>query len=174
MTEPASAPRPRWWMLPASLLILWHLTAIVLGPAPPSHVAGELYPVFKPYLRVLNLDHTWGFFSPEPSEGRRLRYAVIDAGGARREFRPYEALSRWDPSYFRFTTLYAALDADVPGHLRAAADYLCRRHAVLGPRAVVFEAVEQRRISPEMYLAGARPLDPEHLDHRELEPLPCR
>lgn len=165
--------RRRLGFVAGSLFLAWHALAIVVGPAPASHAAGAAYPAFAPYLRVLDLDHGWSFFAPNPGRGRLLRYAVIDGAGARHDRRLTEALTPLDPAYLRWTTLYAYLDVDLPHHLRAAADHLCRRHRDLDPRAIVFVHRDQLTLTPESYRAGHRPLDEDYVTTTELAPLEC-
>jgi len=149
------------------------VAAILIGPAPGSELMGTVYPYFRPYLRALALDTRWAFFAPNPTRGRTLRYTVEDAQGARHEFRPTESLARWEPGYFRLTTLYAALRPDAPALVASAGRYLCRRHAALAPRSVTFVLRDGRVVTPEEYLAGARPLDDGHVEERLLPEVAC-
>ena len=134
---------------------------------------GAVYPYFRPYLHALALDTRWAFFAPDPTRGRALRYTVEDARGARHEFRPSETLSRWEPGYFRLTTLYAAIRPDAPALVASAGGHLCRRHAGLEPRSVTFTLRDATVVTPEEYLAGARPLDARHVAEQVLPPVAC-
>ena len=79
-----------------SLFLLWHSLALVVGPAPGSYSMGKVYPIFKPYLQFLQIDTTWGFFSPEPGTGIVLRYDVEDSSGREYYFKPFPTLTlKW-------------------------------------------------------------------------------
>lgn len=170
---PGARRRRCLWEAGASLFVLWHLGAIVLGPAPASYLAGELYPWYKPYLELLHLDNPWGFFAPDPTYGRAVRYVVEDRAGARHEFRLTEALARSQRAYLRYTSLSSSLIPAEPRFLRSAADYLCREHAALRPAHVVIVLRHQSLITPDDYLQGLRPLQDGVTESQALDPLPC-
>lgn len=59
----------------ATLLLLWHLVAVVAAPwagPPPSELAQKVIPVFRPYLGAMYLDHGYRFFGPDPPQGSNL------------------------------------------------------------------------------------------------------
>lgn len=175
MADPA--PRSRWlrWTLSvlATLFLAGHTLALIIAPAPPSYIAGQVYPLFKPYLRALNLDNGWAFFSPDPSEGRLLRYAVIDQAGQRKEAPLTEALHRWSPAYLRYTSLFTAMDTDTPRHIEGVAEVLCRRHAAEQPARIMLIHRDQKALSPDDFLKGHRPLDPAYVEDSDLAYVPC-
>ena len=78
---PAETPerRPAGWSSAArtiaTLLLLWHLVAVVAAPwagPPPSELAQKVIPVFRPYLGAMYLDHGYRFFGPDPPQGSNL------------------------------------------------------------------------------------------------------
>jgi hypothetical protein len=160
-------------LVAASLFVLWHGLAMVVAAGPPSHAMANVYPIFRPYLRALQLDNQWGFFSPAPGNGRALRYTVEDAAGGSHQFRLTEELDRRHPLFFRYTTLYANIEPDLPHYVTSAARHLCRRHADLTPVRVTFVVRHQLSISADSYAAGHRPLDEDYTRSESLEPVAC-
>ncbi|MDA0659064.1 MAG: hypothetical protein O2931_03905 [Planctomycetota bacterium] len=72
----------RWF---ASLLILFHVTAVVLGvwgAVPPfSRMNREASVFFQPYLQATYLNHGYRFFAPNPEASHLIRYEVRKADG---------------------------------------------------------------------------------------------
>ena len=159
--------------LAASVFVLWHGTAMLLGTAPPSYLQGEVMPLFRGYIEALHLDGRWGFFAPNPSAGRLLRYRVEQRSGASSEFPFTEALHRSDPAYLRFTTMTAAVDPANEAVMHSVAQALCRRHAALSPRRIHFVSLQQVPITPEQVEAGQHALDPAQLQRVELGSMAC-
>ena len=89
---PPTAPRrPIGWSraerLGVSLLLVWHLTAILIGPLslPPSILGSALGPWFAPYHRTLFIGHAYKFFAPDPGPSHLIEYVLEMPDGARRE-----------------------------------------------------------------------------------------
>ncbi len=62
--------------LVVSLLLLFQLTAILIGPftLPPTYIGSLLQPWFRPYLGATYLDHSYKFFAPDPGPSHLVRY----------------------------------------------------------------------------------------------------
>ena len=169
--------RPAWVQraatLAASVLVLWHSAAMVFAPAPASYLKGLASPCFAPYTTLLHLNGQWAFFAPNPDAGHLVRYILEDAAGKRREYRLTEDLSKSNPLFGRYTTLFSAITPDKPSLVASVAAFLCRHHADLKPKRLTFLLVEQLRLSPEFYLEGHRPLDKDHIRVHTLPPVNC-
>lgn len=134
---------------------------------------GKAFPIFRPYLLLIGLPGTWGFFAPEPGPGTVLRYAVHDASGKTHLFKWGETLSRKDPNFFRWHTFHHRIFLEKEDYERSVALSLCRKHRNLNPKSVNFIFVRLLKLSPKAYLAGARPLDPDYVEPEEGEAVPC-
>ncbi len=83
---PPAAPT---WSRPlrvlASLLLAWHLLALLVGPwsVPPSVLASALRPIYRPYLEAAYLNHGYKFFGPDPGPSHLIRYDLELADGSR-------------------------------------------------------------------------------------------
>ncbi len=151
--------RTRWVYGGASVLIGAYVTGLVLATAPSSAVVDDTYELAYPALELANVNNSWGFFSPDPGPGDLPRYEVVDGDGVRHEFMWMEELDRWDPAYFRYTTLYVAI-IDAPElYGDGAARFLCERHRSLNPRKITFTVAHQVDVLPEDYLAGRGIMD---------------
>lgn len=49
-----------------SLLLIFHLFAVLVTPNARSYLYLSARPIIKPYLDALGMGHTWAFFAPEP------------------------------------------------------------------------------------------------------------
>ena len=80
---PAAWSRPTRWIV--SLLLLWHVSAIVVGPAavaPASGMVTSVWDWYRPYLDALYLNHGYHFFAPEPGPSHLIRYELTFADGS--------------------------------------------------------------------------------------------
>lgn len=157
----------------ASLFLIWHTLALVIGPAPGSELMSKIYPAFVPYLNGFNLNNQWGFFAPDPHAGSLLRYGLETRDGERQVFHLTENLGREDADFLRYTSLYLTLIRQPQSYMKAAAKYLCRRHRALKPLAIQFFAGHQLRIGPEQFVAGSRPLQDDYMSVEYFEPIAC-
>ena len=158
----------------ALAFLVWHGAAIIVGPYPDSEVSRTLRPLFEPYLRIGYLDHDWTFFGPQPDAGRLVRYELILSDGTVREYPLSEAVDRNSPNWFRWMRLFDRVATGERELQSGAARYLCRRHAELEPRALRFVVYHQLTLSPDLYRAGVRPVDPEALSRVPGDEWPCR
>lgn len=172
-TAPGRA-RARLAAVLASLFAVWHGIAMLLGTSPPSYLQSLLLPPWRPYIEALHLDGRWGFFAPDPTAGRLLRYRIEAQPGAEPTEHPFtEALRRADPAYLRYTTLSSAVHPERPAVMRSVAHALCRRHGLAAPARIRFIAMQQVRVTPEDVEAGVRPLDPSQLHAEPLGDVEC-
>ena len=88
-TDPVSSPiawsrRTRWIV---SLLLLWHVSAMFVGPAavaPSSGLMTSVWDWYRPYLDALYLNHGYHFFAPEPGPSHLIRYELTLADGSQK------------------------------------------------------------------------------------------
>ena len=154
-----------------SIFVAWHATALVIAPVPnPSDLVDTPRAILQPYLTLLRMDNPWSFFSQIPAS--ELRYTVEDAAGARTEFAPTQTswfhpenlwLRDWNYSIIDKPELYA-------DH---AGEILCRKHVSLHPVSITFVEREQGDFTPEDWLNGKRPLDPEFMRDKPLRTVQC-
>ena len=73
--------RTRWIV---SLLLIWHVTAVFVGPAavdPTSGLMLNIFSIYRPYLDALYLNHGYHFFAPEPGPSHLIRYEMTQQDG---------------------------------------------------------------------------------------------
>jgi hypothetical protein len=58
--------KSRWEKGFASLFVIYHLTAIAVGPSPMGHLHQVFLPIYRLYWSAFDLGSTWSFFAPEP------------------------------------------------------------------------------------------------------------
>lgn len=56
----------QWKRVLISTFLVFHLIGVFIAPNPASFLSQALAPVYRPYMNLLGLSHTWGFFAPEP------------------------------------------------------------------------------------------------------------
>ncbi len=168
--------RARATYLAMSLIVAWHSIAIMVAPAPDASVfARSLRSLVQPYLSLFRLDDKWNFFVP-PGKFSHLRYVVEDADGKKHVFVPAEEPSGSIPRYVmwrEFKYLYEGV-MEIPD-IRAATigALLCRKHASLHPIAISFLQVQELDFSPDDYLQGHRPLEPQFISVAPLAKVKC-
>ncbi len=77
--------RTRWIV---SLLLVWHVSAMIVGPGavePTSGLMTSIWEWYRPYLDVLYLNHGYHFFAPEPGPSHLIRYELVQADGSKRD-----------------------------------------------------------------------------------------
>lgn len=165
---------PRWWLPTLSVFLLWHSVALLIGPMPSSYLMERVYPIFRPYMQTLHLTNPWGFFAPNPSAGRFIRYSVIDAQGRSHAFPFTEVIPRSDPTYLSLEKMSSVMDKNKPSLLASVAQRLCRQHAALQPVRIEFTRMQLRRLTTEEFERGARALDEARLKPVALPTQDCR
>lgn len=77
--ETTTTTLPGWLRRVVSLGIALHLTALVVAPlavGPTSPLWQQVWTAFRPYLDVMNLNHGYHFFAPEPGPSHLVRYEL--------------------------------------------------------------------------------------------------
>lgn len=168
--------RKRLTYLAMSLVVGWHSFAIIVAPTPyGSTMVQMLRFLVQPYLSLFRLDNQWNFFVPV-GKHMQFRYVVEDAAGKRRVFIPVEEASESIPRYVmwrEFKYLYEGVMEAPEIRGEAIAALLCRRHASLNPVSISLLQVQELEFSPEDYLRGHRPLDPEFVTVNTLANIKC-
>jgi len=147
-------PHAPWVYGALSGAVVLYVGGLLLAAGPASDLVTDAYQVAYPALEMANVNNDWGFFSPDPGPGDLPRYEVIDGEGKTHRFSWMEALDRWDPAYFRYTTLLVNVIDDAEAYGDGAAAYLCRKHADLEPRKIVFTVAHQVDRPPADVLDG--------------------
>ena len=152
-------------------LAAWQAAAILLGPAPGSHLKASLDPWTLPWRQALNLDNRWAFFAPDPAAGRivSVRYRWRD--GQDRTAQLTRALHWPHPAFLRYSSLLTEVSRPGSPAAASAARHLCR----LYPDAVELRFVVERQVAPgaDDVAAGASPMDERFLERSESEPFAC-
>ncbi|MDD9939384.1 MAG: hypothetical protein OXT09_37705 [Myxococcales bacterium] len=156
-----------------SVFALWHAGALLIGPAPESRAHDAVYVAYQRYLTPLHLNNGWAFFAPNPHSGVRMHYVLTDAAGGEHRFDFTQTLERGDTAFQRFTMLQDYLWVGTEPYATHAARYLCNRHPELAARTIRLEFYRVGILTPEQYLAGVRPLDPDNLIEEVHEPVGC-
>lgn len=161
----------------ASVFLLWHSLALIIGPAPQSYIRDNLYSIYEPYLSLFRLNNAWAFYAPEPDLGGVLNYKVITKDGNAHDFDIYaDQLDKWSTSYFRYNAFFNNIELESDEYLsyrQSYTQYLCRKHRALSPQSIVLIRVAQTPLSYEDYINGAQPLDPNFVQTYPSEPTRC-
>ncbi|HWA97830.1 MAG TPA: hypothetical protein VG713_05035 [Pirellulales bacterium] len=78
---------PRFACVLATLAIVWHLGAVLVGPIslPPSILGTALQQnVFRRYTELAFLNHAYKFFAPDPGPSHLIRYELELPDGSRK------------------------------------------------------------------------------------------
>ena len=150
--------------LAMSLFIVWHVSAMLVAPAPTgSPMIESLNGVFRPYLTFFRLESSWSFFA-NVIRLNQFRYVIEDADGNQHTFTPMNEFRWYQPHFHGFDGMYWAI-LEKP---TAVGSYfvapLCRQHAALKPVSITFLAVKGAgpEFRPEDLLAGESPFEPPH------------
>lgn len=166
LTAHTWSPRTRWIV---SLLLLWHVSAVVVGPAavePASGLMASIWEWYRPYLDALYLNHGYHFFAPEPGPSHLIRYELVRTDGSTKTgFFPNKAEHRPRLLYHRHFMLSEHLSqfaepGSPPELLQAfsksyAQHLLAREHA----QQVKLVLVRHLLADPERVLSGLQLTD---------------
>lgn len=138
----------------ASLGLAWHVCGLLIAPAPPSALAAVAWPVYRPYLERLGLNHAWGLFAPEPGVGRVVFAELSGPDGAstRLTLSPGRQAAA---GALRRAALVNALSSEHPAHVHAVAAALCRAHPQVASIRLLGQGLAP--VSPEAWAEGRRP-----------------
>ncbi len=76
--------RRSWWKTVVSLLLLYHVIALIVAPAtiaPSPQFFRDVYPLFGSYLQFMNMNQGNHFFAPEPGASTLVGYVVETKDG---------------------------------------------------------------------------------------------
>jgi hypothetical protein len=168
--------RERLTYLAMSFVVGWHSLAIIVAPSPDgSAIMQALRTVVQPYLSLFRLDNKWNFFVPV-GKHMQFRYVVESADGTRHVFIPVAEPS---DSVWRYVMwrevkyFYEGISESVALRTAAITPLLCQKHASLKPVSISFMLLLELEFSPEHYLQGRRPLDPEFVTVNALASVQC-
>lgn len=162
----------RWARVLVSMLIVWHLLGVFLGPfsiPPTSRLVRTLAysPPMSWYIRPLYLHHGYGFFAPDPGATFLVRYRVTGKDGKITEGEFPDLDTQWPRlRYHRFMMLADQAKLPIGGEtmelraqamMRAYARQLLREYDGVEARV---EHVRHNLLSPEERLAGVNIDDP--------------
>lgn len=125
----SAASRALWIQLGLSAWLLFHVTAIVMGPAPSNYLHGSICKVFQPYWGYLGLGSTWSFYAPDPAPPIFYEWEWEDTAGVRRTGRyPQFPSPYWnyDRQVLRVTALGYIFMQEGAAE-RSLIPYLCRQ-----------------------------------------------
>jgi hypothetical protein len=168
----ASATWGRWTRVLVSVLLVWHIFAVFLGPfsIPPSSRLVEqvaFSPVMSWYIRPLYLHHGYGFFAPDPGATFLVRYHVTTKDGKEitgvfpdpdkqwPRLRNHRYMMLADQA--KLPIFGESMDQRAQAMLRTYARQLLREHDGVQARV---EHVSHRMLTPEEKLAGVKLDDP--------------
>ena len=143
--------------------IALHVAAIAIAPStipPSSQLQRSSFRAVQPYLEVLNLNHGYHYFAPDPGESRLLAYRTADGRSGRlpsKQIKPRLLYHR----YFMLTESQPRAGDDAS---RAAAHYAALRAGAskfAGGDVVELDRVTHRLARPQFIRAGFRLGDPE-------------
>lgn len=160
-----------------SLIVGWHSLAMIVAPMPDDSAPVKMFrSILQPYLSLFRLDNKWNFFAPSVGKHLQFRYVVEDAKGHQHVFipvlEPSESIAHYvmwrEFKYFYEGVMEAP---DLRGY--AIAPKLCKRHASLQPISISLLQVQEEVFSPDDYLRGHRPQDPEFMTVNVLAKIDC-
>lgn len=155
-------PRRRWLRRLVSLVILYHVAAIIVAPsavAPSSEIVQVAWRAFRPYLQFLYLNHGYHFFAPEPSSSTLVGYTLEFEDGKTETGRfPHRGIAPrlLYHRHFMLSEFLGFVDDEVeqPWH-RSYARHLCRTY---GARKVSLSRITHLLPTPQAVRDG-RTLD---------------
>lgn len=161
-TSPPSPCKRRWLRRLVSVVLAYHLAAIIIAPAavsPSSQVVQSTWRYFRPYLQFFYLNHGYHFFAPEPGSSTLVGYTLEFPDGTTQVGRfPHRGIA---PRllYHRHFMLSEFLgfipdDEEQPWH-RSYAHHLCRTY---GATKVSLSRINHMLPTPEAIREG-RTLD---------------
>ena len=175
LAEPADRPRlRRIGLIALHVLIAFHLAALVLAPAtipPSSQLQRTAFRGVETYLQMLNLNHGYHYFAPDPGESRLLEYELEDGTVGRFPDKSIEPRLLYH-RYFMLSESQPmeSADRDVAAKHYAALAAGIEKHTEQ-PVVEVREVIH-RLARPQFIRAGFKLSDPEQYVIRPVWPTP--
>jgi hypothetical protein len=182
-SDPAQANAPakvrrRFLRLAVNTWLVFHVAAIVIAPAavsPSSDLLQAGWDLFQPYLQLLDLNHGYHFFAPEPGDSTLLAFEAQRADGTSISGRIPNRQIVPRLLYHRHFMLTEQMK-DAPEALReewvgSYAEHLCQKFG-----AVRVKLTGQIHHLPTMELvrAGIRLDDPSSYESEDLGTFECK
>jgi hypothetical protein len=170
--------RHGFFRLALNAWIVFHVAAIIVAPAavsPASDLVEAGWGVFQPYLQMLDLNHGYHFFAPEPEDSTLLAFEAERSDGTvvkgripNRDIVPRLLYHR----HFMLTEQMK----DAPAELQqewvgSYAEHLCRKY---GAARVKLTGQIHHLPTMEMVRKGVRLDDPSSYDDEELGVFECK
>ncbi|HEX4147827.1 MAG TPA: hypothetical protein VHY20_02525 [Pirellulales bacterium] len=177
------SPAPAWRRparIAVSLLLAWHLFAVLLGPlsVPEAMIPSALEAYVRPYQQAVYINHGYKFFAPDPGPSHLIRYDVELSDGTHRRGEFPDRNEHWPRLLYHRHFMLSEFMGNAPPppngdprlpwdqqpllpwqreYAQSYAQHLLREH---GGRQVRLELVEHGIAAPEQVLAGVRLNDP--------------
>jgi hypothetical protein len=156
-----------------SVFLAWHTLALMFAPMPDSALTEPLGGLLHPYLTLLRLNNTWGFYAPEVGSGQQFRYVVEDATGKEHTFIPTEDFSWFHPAFWWIRAWHKVIIESPDEFGDQAAALFCKKHASLNPISITLIQVLQDDFPVEDQLAGKHPMDAQFVSVNTLKRVKC-
>jgi hypothetical protein len=182
-SEPASASPPatgghRFLRMVVNAWLVLHVVAIIIAPAaisPSSDLVQAGWDMFQPYLQILDLNHGYHFFAPEPGDSTLLAFEAQRADGTvitgripNREFVPRLLYHR----HFMLTEqMKDAPEALQQEWVGSYAEHICQK---FGAARVKLKGQIHHLPTMEMVRAGTRLDDPSSYEDEDLGSFECK
>jgi hypothetical protein len=168
----------RWLRVAVNCWLVFHVAAIVIAPAavsPSSDIIQAGWDVCQPYLQLLDLNHGYHFFAPEPDDSTLLAFEAERADGSvvsgripNRDIVPRLLYHR----HFMLTEQMK----DAPAELKdewvgSYAEHLCRK---FGAVRVKLTGQIHHLASMEAVRTGTRLDDPSSFENEDLGVFECK
>ncbi len=158
--------------------IVFHVAAVIIAPAAVSPASGLVeagWSLFQPYLQILDLNHGYHFFAPEPEDSTLLAFEAERTDGTvvkgripDREIAPRLLYHRHFMLTEQMKDAPAALEKEWVG---SYAEHLCRKY---GAARVKLTGQIHHLPTMEMVRQGVRLDDPSSFDDEPLGTFECK
>jgi hypothetical protein len=170
--------RHRLLRLAVNAWLVFHVAAIIIAPAavsPSSDLVQAGWDLFQPYLQILDLNHGYHFFAPEPDDSTLLAFeaqrpdgTVISGRIPNFEIKPRLLYHR----HFMLTEqMKDAPEALQQEWMGSYAEHLCQKY---GAARVKLTGQIHHLPTMEMVRAGMRLDDPSSYEEEDLGSFECK